>query len=124
MLPTLSFKERKILRDYIDSNLKIDGRMIVCRFKNAYDYLKLKNNWSDNDVENFIEDSHENYEVFNLINQILGLKHSHCLLRRTTHSCASVSDSLYYLKNELIFKLKDDFNYDFNEEWVDSFSKK
>lgn len=120
----MSFKERKILRDYIDSNLKIDGRMIVCRFKNAYDYLKLKNNWSDNDVENFIEDSHENYEVFNLINQILGLKHSHCLLRRTTHSCASVSDSLYYLKNELIFKLKDDFNYDFNEEWVDSFSKK
>ena len=83
----------------------------------------MKNNWKDSDVENFIEDSHENYEIFILINQILGLKHSHWLLRRTTHSCGSLSDSLYYLKNELIFKLKYDFNYDFNEEWVDSFSE-
>lgn len=109
------------LRAYIGDGINIDGRMIGCTIVNAHDYLKLKNNWTNEQVECYIEDNATNYEIYELINQILALKHSHWLMRRTSYSCGSLADGLFYLRQELMIRLKDDYNYDFNEEWVDSF---
>lgn len=110
------------IRDFIGDKIKIDGRMIGCRIVNANHYLQLKNDWDDDEVEEFLEKSDVNYNIYEFINRILALKQSHWLLRRTSHSCGSLSDDIYYLKGELIKDLKEKYKYDFNENWVDDFN--
>lgn len=109
------------LREYTGDNIKVDGRMIGCVIVTAFNYLKQKNDWSSEEVEDFMEQGKFGYEIYTMINQILALKQSHWIMRRVSHSCGSLSDSIYYLKEELISKLKKQYDYDFDEEWVDSF---
>ena len=108
------------LREYIgDSKLRIDGRMIPYQLVTAVDYLYAKNEeWSQEDLEKFTED---NNEVYTIISQIMGLKQSCVLLRHTSHSCQSLSDDLFDLKLKLIWELKEKFNYEFDEDLVESY---
>ena len=55
------------------------------------------------------------------LQQLEALKQSCYLLRRTSHSCQSLSDGLYKLKNELIIELKEKYNFDFDDNFVESF---
>lgn len=103
------------MRDFIGDHIHIDGRMIAYRLVTASDYLSAKG-MSDDKIEKFQD---KRYPVFQLINQIMALKQSCFLLRRTSHSCGSLSDDLYDLKNRLIKELKEVHNYDFDDEFVE-----
>jgi hypothetical protein len=107
-------------REYIgDSKLHIDGRMIPYQLVTAGDYLYAKNEgWSEEDLEKFSEDHNE---IFERISQIMAIKQSCVLLRHTSHSCQSLSDNLFNLKLELIRELEEKYNYDFDEDLVESF---
>ena len=104
-----------MLRDYIGDYIKIDGRMIGYRVETASDYLELKG-LSKEEILKFEED---HFEEYRLINTILAVKHSCWLLRRTSHSCGSLAEDMYQLKLELIGKLKDEYNYEFDDELVE-----
>lgn len=107
-------------RQYLnEDNLHIDGRNIPYSLVTATDYLlAINENWNDNDVENFID---ENYARYDLLTQIMALKQACVLLRYTSHSCQSLSDGLYNLKWTLIKELKDKYNFDFSDEFVENF---
>ena len=51
----------------------------------------------------------------------MALKQSCYLLRRTSYSCGSLSDGLYRLKNELIAELETNFNFSFDDDFVENF---
>ena len=74
-----------MLRNYIGDDIKIDGRMIGYRIVTASDYLEEKG-LNEEEIEKFSED---NYEIYELITQIIAVKHSCWLLRRTSHSCGT-----------------------------------
>jgi len=103
------------MRDYIGDHLRIDGRMICYRLVTASDYLRAKG-WTDEKVEEFLDSNHE---VYQRINQIMALKQSCFMLRRTGYSCGSLSDDLYSLKMRLIHELRDEFGFDFDDEFVE-----
>jgi len=103
------------MRNYIDKPISIDGRAIPYPVHTAAGYLKYHDHVED------LDDMFDNhYEIVECINQILGLKQSCFLLRHTTHSCQSVSDSMLRLKERLIKELSDKHNYVFDEAWVDT----
>lgn len=108
------------LREYeCEDNLHIDGRNIPYQIVTAGDYLYAKNeNWTDGDLEKFTD---ENYDICKRISQIMALKQSCVLLRHTSHSCQSLSDNLLDLKLELIRELKEKYNYEFDEDLVESY---
>ena len=104
-------------RKYIpNQNLCIDGRNIpypvftACGYLTEHDHIE--------DVGEFC-DSHE--ELVELLNQIIALKQSCFLLLHTSHSCGSLSDSLYDLKLRLIQELQEKCNYSFDDDWMESF---
>lgn len=99
------------MRDFIGDRIKIDGRTIGYRIYTAYEYLKVKG-LDDEEIEDFAEN---NYKIYELINQIIAVKQSCWLLRRTSYSCQSLSDGMYNLKLRLINELKDKYNYDFDD---------
>jgi predicted house-cleaning noncanonical NTP pyrophosphatase (MazG superfamily) len=107
-----------MLRDFIGDNIRIDGRMIEYKLVTASDYLEYKNEWTEEQIEEFWKD---NTNVCETINQIMALKQSCYLLRRTSYSCQSLSDSLYQLKLRLIIELKDKYNFDFDDEFVENY---
>lgn len=114
MNPNLELREYKG-----EHNLHIDGRYIPYQIVTVTDYLFAKNdNWNYDDIERFSE---ENYEIYERLNQIIALKQSCVLLRHTSHSCGSLSESLYSLKLELIRELKEKYDYNFDEELMESF---
>lgn len=106
-----------MLRDFIGDKIKIDGRMIGYRIFTAVGYLKAKG-LSREEIENFSE---ENYEIYELITQIIVVKHSCWLFRRTSYSCGSLSDGMYNIKLKLINELKDKYNYDFDDNLMEEY---
>ena len=90
------------MRDYINRNIRIDGRLIPYPVYTSWEYFELHDG---------IED---------LVTQILALKQSCFLLRHTTHSCQSLSDSLFSLKLKLIKELKEKYNYNFDDVWMEN----
>lgn len=106
------------MREFIGDHIHIDGRMIAYHLVTAHDYLKAKNGWSEEQVEDYVE---TNYERYTLINQVMALKQSCFLLRRVSHSCGSLSDHLYQLKNRLIRELEQKFSFDFDDDFVENY---
>lgn len=85
------------MRDYLGDHLHIDGRLICYRLVTAHDYLKAKG-WSEEKIDAFRSMCDDNYDTYKLINQVMALKQSCFLLRRTAYSCGSLSEDLYSLK--------------------------
>lgn len=115
-------------RKFSGKQLKIDGRDIDYDLVTALDYLVAKNVdglgeiEDEDDFECAIEEWEEkNYHIYERITQIMALKQSCYLLRRTSHSCGSLSDGLYHLKNELIAELETKFNFIFDDDFVENF---
>jgi hypothetical protein len=102
------------MRDFIGDRIEIDGRMICYRLVTAFDYLTAKG-YSESKAEELLEG-----EVGRLLTQIMALKQSCFLLRRTSHSCQSLSDGLYDLKMRLILELKEKHNFEFDNKFVES----
>lgn len=107
------------MREFIGDDLHIDGQMIQYRLVTADDYLKAKG-WSQNKINQFAD---KQYEVYQMINQIMALKQSCFLLRRTSHSCGSLSDDLYSLKMRLIRELKEQYDFEFDDDFVEKDGK-
>lgn len=103
------------MRDFIGDHIKIDGRMIGYRIFTVGEYLKAKG-LDDEDIENFAEDK---YPIYELINQIIAVKQSCWLLRRTSYSCGSLADHMYVLKIKLIKELRDIYNYEFDDDLME-----
>ena len=103
------------MREYIGDHLKIDGRMICYRLVTATDYLRAKG-MTEAQAEAFMDDNHAAYE---LINQIMALKQSCFMLRRTSYSCGSLSDGLYRLKGRLIRELREAHGVEFDDAFVE-----
>lgn len=106
------------MRDYIPGRISIDGRNIEYRLVTASDYLEAKNEWTEEQIEEFCEKNHEIYE---LINQVMALKQSCYLMRRVSYSCGSLSDDLYNLKLRLIHELRDKYQFEFDDDFVESY---
>lgn len=102
------------MREYINKPVEIDGRKIPYPVFTAADYLILHDKIED--LEEYME---KNYEMCRTINQIMAIKQSCFLLRNTSHSCQSLSDDLYELKLRLIGELKEKYNYEFDDSWVE-----
>lgn len=103
------------MREFIGDYINIDGRMIGYRIDTAYNYLQAKG-LTDSETEDFIE---ENYEAYLLISQIIAVKQSCWLLRRTSHSCGSLSDHMYLLKIKLIKELREKQEIEFDDELME-----
>lgn len=106
------------MREYIPKRISIDGRNIEYRLVTASDYLEAKNEWSEEQIEEFCENNEEAYQ---LINQIMALKQSCYLMRRVSHSCGSLSDDLYTLKVRLIHKLREKYQFEFDDDFVENY---
>lgn len=106
------------MRDYIGDHIRIDGRMIHYRLVTAFDYLEAKNEWSDEQIEEFID---KNGDAYDLITQIIALKQACFVMRRVNYSCQSLSDGLYELKRRLIHELEEKYNIVFDDEFVDNY---
>ena len=112
------------MREYIPNNIKIDGRNIPYSIVTAEDYLIAKNilnNTDDNYEEIFEKWEEENYEIYEMITQILALKQSRFLMRHVSYSCGTLSDGLLVLKNKLIIELKEKYNFDFDDDFVENY---
>lgn len=70
-------------------------------------------------MDDFIE---ANPEIDELVTQILALKKG-CFLLHTTHSCQSLSDSLFKIKMKLIKELAEKYQYTFDAGWQGSLIK-
>lgn len=105
------------MREYICEKVEIDGRTIPYPVFTAAQYLAEHDHMSQEEIECFMEN---NWEVYLTINQIIALKQSCFLLRHTSYSCDSLSDSLYNLKLQLINELKEIYNYIFDDNWMES----
>ena len=80
--------------------MKINGKEIpFYPVVNAHDYLMTHDKMSQEEADAFKDQYDELYEM---LNQIIALKHSCYLLRQCTHSCQSMSDDLYKLKKKLV----------------------
>jgi hypothetical protein len=104
-----------MLREFIGDHIEIDGRMIAYRLVTASDYLSAKG-LSEQEIYDFQDN---NGNTFELINQIMAIKQSCWLLRRTKYSCQSLSDNLFSLKNRLIKELKECHWFDFDDDFVE-----
>jgi hypothetical protein len=102
------------MRDFIGDKISIDGRMICYRLETGLDYLLAKG-YSQKKAEKLYEG-----KIGSLITQIMALKQSCFLLRRTSHSCQSLPDGLYDLKLRLIQELKEKHNFEFDDAFVES----
>ena len=109
-----------MLREYIPGDIRIDGRNIPYSIVTAKDYLEAKKllDGSNEAYEEWLEID-ENFQIYTLLSQILGLKQSCYLMRRVSYSCGSLSDNLYYLKNRLIVELKEKYNFEFDDDFVE-----
>lgn len=105
------------MREYINRPVSIDGRNIPYPVSTAYEYFELHDRVDDVNV--FADN---NPEICILVNQIIALKQSCFLLLHTTHSCQSLSDDLYQLKLRLIQELKEQYNYEFDDVWMEKLS--
>lgn len=105
------------MREFIGDFISIDGRMIGYRINTVTEYLKAKG-LTEDEIEDFAV---KNDEIHKLINQIIAVKQSCWLLRRTSHSCGSLSDNMFELKLKLILELKEQYNYTFDDELMEKY---
>jgi len=103
-------------RDYIRRRLDIDGRMIPYRIFTATVYFEEKG-YIEEEIEKLYE---EKYELCQTLNQVIALKQACVLLRHTSYSCGSLSDDLFQLKLRLIKELKNKYDFEFDEEFVEN----
>ena len=103
------------MREYIGGNIGIDGRQIPFRIFTADCYLRAKG-YSIKQLDRMYD---LEYKKIQVLNQIIALKQACFLMRRVNNSCGSLSDDLCDLKNRLIVELKEKYNFDFDEEFVD-----
>lgn len=103
------------MRDYIPNQISIDGRNIPYRINTAHEYLKQKLEMTESEIEEFHE---KRNHIYKRINHILAIKQAWFLLRRTSHSCGSLSEDLFSLKGELIRDLLH-YEFFFDEEFVE-----
>lgn len=109
-----------MLREYIGDRIHIDGRMIGYRIASVNDYFEQKG-FSKEEINNLKEN---HYEMCQLINQIIAVKQSCWLLRRTSYSCGSLSDDMYQLKLKLMLELKEKYNYVFDDDLMEEYCGK
>jgi len=105
-------------RDYLGDHIHIDGRMIAYRLVTATDYFYAKGH-SEEEIEKLYEN-----DIGELVNQIMALKQSCFLLRRTSHSCGSLSDNLFSLKERLIGELKEKYDFEFDNQFLEDYGLK
>ncbi|RXZ78092.1 hypothetical protein EBB07_28990 [Paenibacillaceae bacterium] len=103
------------MRDYIGDYIRIDGRMIPYRIVTATDYFQAKG-FNDTEIDKYFDTG-----IGELVNQIIGIKQSCFLLRRVSHSCQSLSDGLFNLKNNLIHELRNEHSFEFDDEFVEEY---
>lgn len=101
------------MREYIKKDITIDGRNLPYKIYTAKGYLETVG-YSNKQIEQF-----EDGDIEEIITEIIALKHSSFLLRNTSHSCNKLPDSLIWLKNYLISKLKHEYEFDFDESIVE-----
>lgn len=106
------------MREYIKNRISIDGRNIEYRLVTVSDYLEAKNGWAEQQIEEFCEN---NYEAYQIINQIMALKQSCYLMRRVSYSCGSLADDLYDLKIRLIHELEEKYQIEFDDDFVENY---
>lgn len=106
------------MREYINKTCRIDGRMIPYPVFTSGEYFALHDKIKN--VDDFID---ANPEIEELVTQVLALKQSCFLLRHTTYSCQSLNDGLYHLKLRLIKELKEKYNYEFDDAWMETLIK-
>ena len=104
------------MREYLSVPVEIDGRAIPYTVVHSVDYFAEHDKVPAEELDAFTE---ANPEIDRLVSQIIALKQSCFLLRHTTHSCQSLSDDLYVLKERLIKELKDEYDYTFDDEWME-----
>lgn len=104
-------------RPYINQEISIDGRQIPYPVFTAYGYLLEKEGMDSEAADSWYGNNENLYE---LLNQILAIKQSCYLLRHTSHSCGSLSESLFSLKEELIMKFNLLSDLTFDETWVEA----
>lgn len=95
--------------------MNIDGRNIPYPVFNSAQYFELHDNIKN--VDGFRD---KNPGIDTLVTQILALKQGCFLLRHTSHSCQSLSDSLFNLKLRLIAELDEKYGYSFDDGWMES----
>lgn len=105
-------------REYIGDYISIDGRMIWYKLVNATEYFLVKG-YSDEEIKGFFDKG-----IGEIVNQIMAIKQSCYLLRRTSHSCQSLSGDLYSLKNRLIHELREKYSFEFDDQFVEEFGHK
>jgi len=105
-------------REYIKGYIGIDGRNIPYALVTARDYLEAKYDKNEGELEEFclLEG-----EIYTIINQIMALTQSCYLMRRVSYSCGSLADCLFRLKIRLIHELRDDYNFEFDDEFVENY---
>lgn len=103
------------MREYIKNDVQIDGRNIPYTVFTAGEYFKLHDKIKDTD--DYMD---TNPEITEMVTQIIAIKSSCFLLRHTTYSCQSLSDSLYILKLRLIQELKEKYHYEFDDSWLEN----
>ena len=104
------------MREYINEEVCIDGRKIPYPIHTVDEYIQMHDGINEEEIENWIE---ENWEISKKVNQILAIKQSCFLLRNTSYSCQSLSDDLYDLKLRLIVELKENYGYEFDDDWLE-----
>ena len=103
------------MRDYINQKYQDRWKIDSYPVYTSWEYFELHDGIED--VEDFVD---SNPAIEELVTQILALKQSCFLLRHTTHSCQSLSDSLFSLKLKLIKELKEKYNYNFDDVWMEN----
>lgn len=98
----------------------IDGRHVPYVIKNAGDYYRKIEGYTQEMVDHMMDFE---WERTSRINQIIGLKISCYLLRHTTRMCESVSGCLFALKDDLIKQLKEEYDYDFKEAEMEALTQ-
>ena len=105
------------MREYKKGEICIDGRNIPYTVFTAADYLIHHDGLTEEAMYEFMNG---HYGLYQKINQIIAIKQSCYLLRRVDYSCGSLSDDLYSLKMELILKIKNEYGYIFDDDWMES----
>lgn len=101
-------------------NVHIDTVIPAFEITSAAKYLAVHDGLSQEEIDNVIDGMPELYQK---LTQVLAVKHSISLLRRTGGLCQSLTDSLIILGIELERELKAKYNYDFDDVWLDAYGR-
>lgn len=106
------------MREYIENRISIDGRNIPYKIVDTGDYLEAKLGMTEEEMGKFLDEDPTRYD---LITQVIALKHSCYLMRRVSHSSGSLAENLYDLKLRLIEELQDNHNFVFDDDFMENY---